>query len=373
MLDEIETKRQSLNDLSALPKTIDDIYLAFLRRFKHEEWKSQYQPILGTLTASLEPVTEDELENFTNIKPRQLRQDLGVIRQFLDEARNEAGETTYAIFHQSFRDYLLNKDRNRHFWCDAKEQHTLIIDYYKKKTQKWQQLSQIDRNRDRYGVRHLVQHLVIAERGKELHTLLAVETSDRRNAWFALKDQIGDTAGFLADIALAWDQAEQEFETTHQGLALGLQFRYSLITATFNDIATNLPICILIALIERNFWTADTGFNYVQRMLNDWQQLEAISKLIPYLPESLKEEGKTLQEQIFKRAVVLGNSTGYSEGRKIIELLPYLPQSLLATVRTILNRQWWNAGFSIITEANTNGGMRVSASASKNVRSIAEV
>jgi len=43
----------------------------------------------------------------------------------------------------------------------------------------------------------------------------------------------------------------------------------------------------------------------------------------------------------------------------------------ITTVRTILNRQRWNAGFSIITEANTNGGMRVSASASKNVRSIA--
>ena len=44
--------------------------------------------------------------------------------------------------------------------------------------------------------------------------------------------------------------------------------------------------------------------------------------------------------------------------------------TIITTVRTILNRQRWNAGFSIITEANTNGGMRVSASASKNVRSI---
>jgi len=44
--------------------------------------------------------------------------------------------------------------------------------------------------------------------------------------------------------------------------------------------------------------------------------------------------------------------------------------AVVTTVRTILNRQRWNAGFSIITEANTNGGMRVSASASKNVRSI---
>ena len=264
LLDEIETKRQSLNDLSALPKTIDDIYLTFLRRFKHEEWKSQYQPILGTLTASLEPVTEDELENFTNIKPRQLRQDLGVIRQFLDEAKNEAGKTTYAIFHQSLRDYLLNKDRNQHFWCDAEEQHTLIIDYYKKKTQKWQQLSQIDR--DRYGVRHLAQHLVMAERGKELHTLLAVETSDRQNAWFVLKDEIGDTSGFLADIALAWDHAEQEFETTRQGLALGLQFRYSLITASFNSFASKFPVSILIALVKRKFWSIDEGVTYIEKI-----------------------------------------------------------------------------------------------------------
>jgi hypothetical protein len=50
--------------------------------------------------------------------------------------------------------------------------------------------------------------------------------------------------------------------------------------------------------------------------------------------------------------------------------LLFLASVLSTTVRTILNRQRWNAGFSIITEANTNGGMRVSASASKNVRSI---
>ena len=47
-----------------------------------------------------------------------------------------------------------------------------------------------------------------------------------------------------------------------------------------------------------------------------------------------------------------------------------LEKFLKTTVRTILNRQRWNAGFSIITEANTNGGIRVSASVSKNVRSI---
>jgi hypothetical protein len=295
LLDEIETKRQSLNDLSALPKTIDDIYLAFLRRFKHEEWKSKYQPILGTLTVALEPVTEDELENFTDIKPRQLRQDLGVIRQFLDEARNEAGKTTYAIFHQSLRDYLLNKERNQHFWCDAKEQQALIIDYYKKKTQKWRQLSQIDR----YGVRHLTQHLVIAGQGKKLHTLLAVETSDGQNAWFVLKDQIGDTTGFLSDIALAWDQAEHEFETNRSGLALGLQFRYSLITASFNSFASKFPVPILISLVKRAFWSIDEAIAYVEKLTDPWAQFEAVVKLSAYIPDFLNAEmSQILQERV---------------------------------------------------------------------------
>jgi hypothetical protein len=335
LLDEIEAKRQALNDLSALPKNIDDIYLAFLRRFKHEEWKSQYQPILGTLTAALEPVTEDELENFTNIKPRQLRQDLGVIRQFLDEARNEAGKTTYAIFHQSLRNYLLNKDRNHHFWCDVKEQHALIIDYYKKKTQMWQHLSQIDR----YGVRHLAQHLVIAERVKELHTLLATETSSRQNMWFVLKDQIGDTAGFLADIALAWKQVEEEFERTHQGRLIGLQCRYALITSTFNSIATNIPVCTLVSLIEQNIWTAHTGLAYIRRMLDYWQQFEAINKLIPCLPEFLKQEGRVLQEQFVQqafKALSLENPS-YDQAEKLIKLIPYLTQSLLLETFKIID------------------------------------
>ncbi|MEH2253163.1 ATP-binding protein [Nostoc sp.] len=303
LLDEIELERQSLSDLSELPKSIDDIYLSFLNRFKDEEWKRQYQPILGTLTATLEPVTEVELENFTNITPRQLRQDLRIIRQFLDEAKNEAGKTTYTIFHQSLRDYLQNKDRNRHFWCDAEEQHTLIINYYKKKTQTWQQLSQIDR----YGVRHLTRHLVIAERVKELHTLLAVETSNRLNAWFVIKDQIGDTAGFLADVALAWDRAEQEFETTRQGLALGLQFRYSLITASFNSFASKFPVSILIALVKRKFWSIDEALAYVKKLTDIYVQVEVMVKLPTYLPNFLNDETSQILEKRVNQVLCFEN------------------------------------------------------------------
>jgi len=67
--------------------------------------------------------------------------------------------------------------------------------------------------------------------------------------------------------------------------------------------------------------------------------------------------------------LLLGRKRGYIYGCPPFLSLHFV-EFFISTVRTILNRQRWNAGFSIITEANTNGGMRVSASASKNVRSI---
>jgi serine/threonine-protein kinase len=129
LLDEIETGRQALDDLSTLPKSIDDVYLAFLRRFKPQEWKKQYQPILGILAVTQEPVTEDELANFIGIEPLELRRNLGILRRFLNVVENANGET-YAIFHQSFQDYLLDRKRSKRFWCDAKKANQRISNYY---------------------------------------------------------------------------------------------------------------------------------------------------------------------------------------------------------------------------------------------------
>lgn len=56
LLDDIEAKRQSLDDLSALPKTINDIYDRWLMRLR-AKWEDRYQPILGILTIAQEPCT----------------------------------------------------------------------------------------------------------------------------------------------------------------------------------------------------------------------------------------------------------------------------------------------------------------------------
>ncbi|MEA5593459.1 ATP-binding protein [Rivularia sp. UHCC 0363] len=170
LLNDIEAQRQSINDLSALPKDIDDIYHNFLKRFTTDEWQNKYQPILGRLTVTQEPLTEEQLVNFTGIKPEQLRDYLGVVRQFLNEVKDKEGKKIYVIFHQSLRDYLLDKERNNDFWCDAQTQHKLIIDYYKKDSQSWEEVDLI--KVDKYGLLHLPKHLDTAGREEEFYTLL---------------------------------------------------------------------------------------------------------------------------------------------------------------------------------------------------------
>ena len=288
LLNDIEAGRQALDDLSALPKSIDEIYLAFLRRFKPQEWRKQYQPILGTLTVTQEPVTEDELANFTGIDPGMLRQDLGIIRQFLDVIENNEGNTAYAIFHQSLRDYLLDKKRNKYFWCYAQGQHRLIIKYYENVSKTWQQLQKVDR----YGRNHIAQHLVKAEQVEELHTLLNLE-KDGKNAWFKVKDDEGDTAGFLADVELAWSQADEaydcqaddEAQVKERGRSMALQCRYALIKASINSLV-NIPAELMVALVKHQYWKPIKALAYARQMPEPKTSFESLAALADQLPNS---------------------------------------------------------------------------------------
>jgi WD40 repeat protein len=168
LLNDIEAGRQSLDDLSALPQSIDEIYHGFLKRFTVTEWEEHYQPILGVLAVAQEPITEVQLAHFTGIGQGKIRQNLGVVRQFLDISDDGHGRETFTVFHQSLRDYLLNEERNIDFWCEAKEQHQRLVDYYMADDQSWQTKP----TSDRYLWHHLAYHLSGASKNSELRALL---------------------------------------------------------------------------------------------------------------------------------------------------------------------------------------------------------
>jgi hypothetical protein len=321
LLNDIEAGRQPLDDLSALPRSIDEIYLAFLRRFKPQEWRDQYQPILGTLTVTQEPVTEDELANFTKIRPRILRQDLGIIRQFLDVLESAEGNTVYAIFHQSLRDYLLNKKRNKYFWCDAHEQHDLIINYYRDSKESWDQVAL--EGVDQYGRKHLAQHLVKADRAEELHELLSLE-KDGKNAWFKVKDDEGDTAGFLADLELAWLQADAVSDR-ELGRSVGLQCRYALIKASINSM-TGIPKELIVALVKHSYWKLPKAFTYVRLIPDPKDRFESLISLVILCPSSDLLKTQILQSALETAQVIRDE---FSRANALIVLADKLTPALL--------------------------------------------
>jgi APAF-1 helical domain len=196
LVNDIKAKRQSLNDLSVLPATIDEIYYNFFKQLPMNEWVDEYQPILGKLAVTQEPLTQKQLEKFTGIKADKVRQCLEMMCQFLHVQRNEEGHKAYGLFHESLRDYLLDKERNISFYCDAKQQHNLIIQHYKKNSQ-WEEIDWT--KADKYGLLHLAKHLDAAGREEELYTLLT-ETLNWVEAKFTV---LSSNAPYIDDLELA--------------------------------------------------------------------------------------------------------------------------------------------------------------------------
>jgi len=112
LLDDLEAGKLSLNNLAVLPESLVESYAKDLSKwFSVDELAERCQKILKVLASAQEPLTEDQLVSLTGIRSRLVRQDLWGLRQFLDVGCIREGEDThetFAIFHPSLREYLLN-------------------------------------------------------------------------------------------------------------------------------------------------------------------------------------------------------------------------------------------------------------------------
>ena len=103
-----------------------------------------------------------------------------------------------------------------------------------------------DQRRDldgRYGLRHVVKHLVEAGREQDVHRVLALE--GQGNAWFSAMDGVDDLAGYSADVATAWRAAEttasEEVAHGRSVASIALELRYALLSASMTSIAAGVP------------------------------------------------------------------------------------------------------------------------------------
>ncbi len=165
---------------------------------------------------------------------------------------------------------------------------------------------------------HLTWHLEKARWVDELHKLLREETKEGHNGWYQVCDRFGQIAGYLTAVNRAWHLTEEAFNIC-PSLALSLQCRYALITASLTDLATNIPVAIMAALVEKKLWTPAQCLVYARQSQNLQQKMEILIKLASHSPDVLSEA--------LEAALTIQNEN--ERAFALNELAPHLPTALL--------------------------------------------
>lgn len=169
-----------------------------------------------------------------------------------------------------------------------------------------------------YALRHLTEHLETSGRGEELHRLLALETSERRNAWHETREAVGDMAGYMADIMRGWRQAERT-ETTQ----VSLQVLYALMLSSVATLGMNVPPELIAALLKSGKWSVSTARAYVNSTHELDQRLQSRVKLLPYLSQ---DEFST---EVTHIAANLSKVEEETRLRVLREIVPYMSSDLV--------------------------------------------
>jgi hypothetical protein len=344
---------KSALDLAQLPNDLQDLYAYFLakikrtvdeqairvtdpqtgRKYSLEVWPEIYQPILGILSVAREPLTIEQIQKFGDI-PGDWQHLIGAIdrlRQFLDKIEN-----CYSLYHSTLPEFFTSpKTQTNYDYCyvDSVVQNRYILSHYQAGAKSWAEVDLKEIAEDDYGLSHLAQHLVKGDQVEELHSLLRLE-KDGKNAWFKVKDDEGETAGFLADVDLAWAQADAVYN--HEpGRSIGLQCRYALMKASINSLAL-IPTRLFTALAKHPnpYWKIPKTFAYARQIPDSHNRFESLAALANELPDS-----ESLKHQVLQSALeaALSIQNGSYRVDALVELSDQLPEVLSQTMETALS------------------------------------
>ena len=202
-----------------LPPGLDAIYGLFLRReYGTKEgmalWESDIRPLLATIGVAREPLSRALLAWLLEVDDQRLGDRLRAARQYVT---GDLPDGPFAIYHQSFREFLFDPQRNQGFPVNEATAHTRIgrrfFDAY---SDAW------DAAHDLYGLRHTVTHFAEASvqsaqpQRHELATL-AVATALSPSFESAYEAEIGDPIALVAEVARALETVAQDDDPRSAG------------------------------------------------------------------------------------------------------------------------------------------------------------
>ncbi|MEZ4726263.1 MAG: effector-associated domain EAD1-containing protein [Caldilineaceae bacterium] len=382
---EIQRGERSPLDLAALPDGMMQYYVEYWNRWRDADeakWEKRYLPLLAMLAAAQEAIPCQHLIEWSGVKITEQR-----LRRLLEERwrpflviDKKAQLKRYRFYHATLQEFCEGRvDQNSRSpqppivedlakaTCAA---HHRLVDRY---WAIWGGLEDglpglqdhVRRDLDdRYGLRHLVAHLESAGRIDELHHLLRVEWVRReaapsrqgwhrwwnklfsrqqthqpyrsQNIWYAVREAVNETDGYLADVNRAWRLAEkhdygsgnisktvQNYETVKERANnnIGLQCRYALIIASFNSLSKNIEPQLLTELVKNNIWLPQEGLAYARHVKDHGRRVEMLMALVTFLAGELR--GQIIEEAL---SIALAIQERSHRVETLIKLISQLPR-----------------------------------------------
>lgn len=297
---------------------IDEESVKIYKGDQHGNWEHKYIPLLGVLAVAYDGLTREQLAAFAGVELVFIDTIVAQLHQFLDVV-HDTQFNRYHFYHTSFREYLLDSCRNKDFCLNGIQFHERIALYYRQAWPSWIDVSWNSFNDD-YHFRHLVAHLVKANKFNDLDELVGRGTS-KQNWAQAHYERSGSYADYVRDLEAAWQQAE----------TMGLDrcmLRYALIKSSIRSYSGLFPSELLVALVRYGLWTFERALAVVQESSNSWNRADGLVKLVGYA----SQDGLAITDQVFRntlQVIAVHPDSAAVRARLMAQLAPYLPEDLL--------------------------------------------
>jgi hypothetical protein len=303
-------------DLEALPSGLRGYYQLFWSQMEQArdregwaEWADLYRPTISLLAAAREAVPVSWLGAMTGRPAAEIEERaLQRWQRFLGQ-EGRRGSGRWRVVHQSFVDFLVGERK-----VDLRAAHDRVASFY---LCAWGGLDTglpalFDPARgqelDRYGLRHLAEHVERAGRIDDLHRLLRLERRvgeeeigavRTENVWYAARERVGQTEGYMNDLARAARLAQvadrTDIQPSQLKTSVGLGIRYALMSTSLNNLARNIPPTLIAALVEKRIWLVSQGLAYA-RVLPPETRVNALIGISSQLDPA--DERTVLQEAL---------------------------------------------------------------------------
>lgn len=307
---EIAAERLSPERIDRLPTGLWNYYAQYWHDWqgRHEErWHDLDLPVLSVIAAAAEPLPARLIAELAGTGRT------GIVEELLDNdwrpflhADESGDEVLYRTFHDSLAEFLrgdvateelttAERSLARRLARATRDAHARMAERYLTAwgglTDGLPQLAEAGPERldGGYGLRHVVDHLVGADRQEDLHTLLALSHDDgpnRVNLWFTVHRRAGAMAAYRRDVNVA----RNAVRLGAQPLSWTLQLRYTLITCSLNSLAEVTPPALWSLLVRHGWMPAAEALTQAREIPTVEDRAEALTSLIDEVPDDLRED-----------------------------------------------------------------------------------